>query len=403
MKRNTHAVLLLVFSLLVAAPSYAGAVTDWNAVIADAVTVGRPSPIGLLDVALAHAAVHDAVQAIEGRFEPYHYSDLSKRGLGSPAAAVAAAAHRTLVLLYPDQQPSLDAKYDAYLSANGLAGDPGLEAGEAAAEALFAEHYRPVIAMEPFFGRPETGQWRSSVPMVFPYAAFTKPFTLNRPSQFRPPPPPPLESGPYLRDYEEVKEIGSSVAHPNSQTDVARFWTVNFVTQWNEALRGISEARVSDVGDGARLFALASFAAADALIAVWDSKLHYNFWRPSTAIREGESDGNPKTTGDTGWTAFSADPPYPEYVSGANGLAGAYTGVLQLFFETDELSFSIRTTHPLVANPVHHYSRLSEAAQEVVDARIHLGIHFRFADEEGRRLGARVAHWTFARFLRPLP
>ena len=388
--------------MVLPAPAFAGVVNDWNEVIADAVTIGRPSPIGLLDVALAHAAVHDAVQAIEGRFEPYHYADISKRGLGSPAAAVAAAAHRTLVLLYPGQQASLDVTYSAYLVAHGLAGDPGLEVGEEAAAALHSAHYRPVIAMAPFYGRAETGQWRSTVPMAIPWAAFTKPFTLNRPSQFRPPPPPPLTSGAYLRDYEEVKRIGSSVAHPNPNTDVARFWTVNFVTQWNEALRGIAESRVPDVGDSARLFALANFAAADALIAVWDSKVHYNFWRPSTAILEGESDGNSKTTGDTVWSGLIADPPYSDYVSGANGLGGAYTGVIRLFFGTDELSFSIRTTHPLVANPVRQYSRLSEAAQEVVDARVHLGIHFRFADEEGRRLGERVAHWTFMKFLRPV-
>lgn len=237
--------------------------------------------------------------------------------------------------------------------------------------------------------------------MVFLYAATTEPFALNRPSQFRPPPPPPLTSGAYLRDYEEVKRIGSSVAHPNANTDVARFWNGNFMTQWNDALRGIAESRIQDVGDSARLFALANIAAADALIAVWDSKVHYNLWRPSTAIREGESDGNSKTVGDTGWTGLIADPPYSDYVSGANGLAGAYTGVLQQFFGTDNLSFSIRSTAAGVVQAERQYSRISQAAQEVVEARIHLGIHFRFADEEGRRLGDRVAHWTTAKLLRP--
>ena len=402
MKQRALAATFLTILLLVSAPVQADAVTDWNAVIAGSATSGRPGPVSLFDIALAHAAVHDAVQAIEGRFEPYHYSDVSKRGLGSPDAAVAAAAHRILVLLYPAQAASLDATYNAYLSANGLIDDPGLETGEAAAVALHSGQYRPVIAMAPFFGRAEAGQWRSPVPMVFLYAAITEPFALNRPSQFRPPPPPPLTSGAYLRDYEEVKSIGSSVAHPNGNTDVARFWNGNFVTQWNDALRGIAETRIQDVGDSARLFALANIAAADALIAIWDSKVHYNYWRPSTAIREGESDGNSKTVGDTGWTGLIADPPYSDYVSGANGLAGAYTGVLQQFFTTDELPFSIRSTAAGVVQTERQYSRISQAAQEVVDARVHLGIHFRFADEEGRRLGDRVAHWTFAKVLRPL-
>lgn len=401
MKQRALAVMFLSVSLLVSAPAHGDAVTDWNAVIAGSATSGRPGPVSLFDIALAHAAVHDAVQAIEGRFEPYHYSDASRRGLGTPDAAVAAAAHRILVLLYPAQAASLDATYNAYLAANGLVGDPGLQTGEAAAVALHSGQYRPAITMPPFFGSAETGQWRSPVPMVFLYAATTEPFALNRPSQFRPPPPPPLTSGAYLRDYEEVKRIGSSVAHPNANTDVARFWNGNFMTQWNDALRGIAESRIQDVGDSARLFALANIAAADALIAVWDSKVHYNLWRPSTAIREGESDGNSKTVGDTGWTGLIADPPYSDYVSGANGLAGAYTGVLQQFFGTDNLSFSIRSTAAGVVQTERQYSRISQAAQEVVEARIHLGIHFRFADEEGRRLGDRVAHWTTAKLLRP--
>ncbi len=184
--KRIPAALVLIVSLVVSAPAHARVVTDWNTVIASSATAGRPGPVSLFDIALAHAAVHDAVQAIEGRYEPYHYSDVSKRGLGSPDAAVAAAAHRILVLLYPAQAASLDATYNAYLAANGLIDDPGLEAGEAAAVALHADHYRPIIATAPFIGRVETGQWRSAVPMVFLYAAITEPFALNRPSQSRP-------------------------------------------------------------------------------------------------------------------------------------------------------------------------------------------------------------------------
>ena len=313
------------------------------------------------------------------------------------------------MLLYPSRQALLDAAYDAYIAANGLAGNAGLDAGEAAAAALHANHYKPAVPdnpdfpTAPFFGGTNPGEWRSAAPMAFLFAAFSKPFTLNEVSQFRPEPPPPMTSTRYLREYDEVKAIGSSAAHPNDRTDLARFWSVNFVAQWNEALRQIADAQLTEIGDSARLLALANLAAADTFMAVWESKYHYNFWRPSTAIVEGDNDPNAKTIGDAAWTGLIADPPYPDYVSGANGLTGAFTGMLREFFGTDEMSFSVKTTHPLVAESERHYSRFSEAAQEVVEARILLGIHFRSADEEARTLGNRVAHWVIQKFLRPVP
>ncbi len=404
--------LLVYASLGWSAPVYADAVSDWNAITvryvstgnpdSPVVPVGRAGPPGMLDIALVHAAVHDAVQAIQGRFEPYHYSDPTKLGVGLPAAAVAAAAHRVLVLLYPGQQGSLDALYDGYLLTHGLAGDPGLAVGEAAAMALHTHHYRPLIPLDPFFGVDAPGEWRSPVPMAFLFLAASDPFTLNRPSQFRPQPPPPLNSRDYAREYEEVKALGASTAHPNGQTDLALFWSVNFFAQWNETLRQLADAHLNDVGDSARLFALANISTADAVIAIFDSKYFYNFWRPSSAIQNGEDDGNARTAGDVTWTPLLANPPYPDYVSGANGVTGAFTEALRLFFGTDEMNFSVTTTHPLVANPERFFSSFSQAAQEVVEARILLGIHFRAADEEGRQLGHRVARWVYQKFLRPV-
>jgi hypothetical protein len=396
------AALAICATLAISAPAYADAVNYWNEVTLSAVSAGRPGPPGLFDIALVQAAVHDAVQTIEGRYEPYHFSDPSRQGIGSTDAAVAAASHRTLVLLYPNQKGPLDSTYEAFLLAKELNGDPALATGEAAAVALHSSQRRVEIPMAPFYGREEIGQWRSPVPMAFRYAAYLRPFTLNSPSQFRPAPPPPLTSGRYSRDYDEVRQIGNVHAHPNADTEVARFWSVNFLTQWNEALRQVAGNHLSDEGERARLMALANLAAADALIAIWDSKLHYNLWRPSTAIRQGNDDGNQKTPGDPGWSPLIADPPYPDYVSGANGLTGAFTGMLQHVFGTDDLAFSVRTTSSQVASQERFYTRISQAAQEVVDARILLGIHFRFADEEGRRLGQRVAQWTFTKYLRPV-
>lgn len=253
------------------------------------------------------------------------------------------------------------------------------------------------------------------------FAATTEPFTLEAPDQFRPDGPPSVDSRKYVRDYNEVKTLGAVESHPAvgacpgpRQTDLARFWGGNFVPQWNEAVRNIVIDAQLSTGDSARLMALASLAMADAFIAVWDSKLFFNFWRPVTAVREGDNDNNPHTAGDPDWTPFIQSghfppgfqtPAYPDYVSGANGLTGAITTLLRLYFQTDWFEFEVyKATPPAVpicTNP-RLFRRFSDAAEEVVDARVLLGIHFRFADEDGRRLGARVAAWTFNGFLRPI-
>jgi hypothetical protein len=394
-------IVALTLTLVVSA--HADPVTHWNNIIVTAATAGRSGPPGLLDIALAHAAIHDAVQAIEGRYQPYHYRDGSNLGAGSPAAAVAAAAHGVLVRLYLAQRPAIDAEYAAFVLANGLTGDPGLHIGAAAAQSLYDNHYRPVIPVTPSFGNTDIGQWRSPVPLGFQYLAVSMPFTLNRVDQFRPQPPPPLTSTRYAREYAEVAEVGSAIAHPNIDTDKARFWAGNFVAQWNETMRQLADAHVPEIGERARLFALANLTAADAAMAIWDSKVFYNFWRPITAIAAGDLDGNAKTSVDPAWTSLIASPPYPDYVSGANGLTGAFTGLLRLFFGADAMIFTVKNPAPLVIDKERDYTSFSQAAQEVVDARVLLGIHFRFADEEGRRLGERIAHWTFQKFLRPVP
>jgi hypothetical protein len=190
------------------------------------------------------------------------------------------------------------------------------------------------------------------------------------------------------------------------QTILAYFWTdTNFIAQWHRALRAIVETHVPDIGDRARLFALASLAVADAFITSWESKLHFNFWRPVTAIQEGEFDGNPKTDGDPDWQPLLNTPPYPDYTSGANNLSGAITRTLALFFGTDDFDFTITSNSPNLTDPAtraRNYSNFSQAAEEVVEVRILHGAHFRSADEDARQQGGRVAHWVFHHFLEPV-
>jgi len=204
---------------------------------------------------------------------------------------------------------------------------------------------------------------------------------------------------------DEVKEFGSinSTARTDEQTDLAQFWSSNYLVLLNRLVRDIAGAQVNNIGDSARLFALVELSAADALITAWDSKTYYVFWRPITAIREGNNDGNPRTDGDATWTPLIVSPAYPDHTSGANNFTASVTRALSLFFGTDEFSFSITTTNPgPTALDTRLYSSFSDVQEQVVNARIWEGIHFRFADEAARKQGRHVAQWAFSHSLRPL-
>lgn len=414
--------LVVCTSLAGAVTAHADAVGDWNAITSQAiVTAGpaRPGPSAILDFAVVHAAVYDAVQAIEGRYEPYHV--VIPDASGSPAAATAKAAHDVLVNRFFAQTAALDATYHTYMAAHDLdENDPGVSVGEEAAAGIIALRANdgsfPAV-FPPFTGGTAPGDWRptpsylpgpppSGASMAAPWLAGVTPFTLTSPSQLRAPPPPHLTSGRYTHDYDEVKALGRDVDSDRTpeQTQIGQFWALNFVAQWNLALREIAAAHVDDIADSARLFALANLAAADSVITAWDSKRHYAFdtsWRPVTAIQEGDNDGNPRTDGDTNWKPLINTPNYPDYTSGANNFTASTTGILAFFFGTDNFTFVVRSNNPLASPPTRTYTRFSDAAQDVEDARIYQGIHFRFADAAGRKQGKHVAQWASAHFLRP--
>ena len=241
--------------------------------------------------------------------------------------------------------------------------------------------------------------------MAIPWLGDVRPFTLRRPSQFVAKGPPPLASRRYARDFDEVKSLGRQ--EPDSdrtpdQTDLARFWSDNYVLQWNRALRAIATTYVNTIGDSARLFALANLAAADAIITAWDTKNRFPNWRPITAIQEGDNDGNRRTVGDATWFPFITTPNYPDHSSGANNVSAAFTRALALFFGTEEKIFLVTTAVGAAVKKERMFTRFSDASDEVVVARIYQGIHFRFADEEGQRQGRRVARWAFRHFLQPV-
>jgi hypothetical protein len=414
LKLQTYAAIAMVATLLaIPASARADAVSDWNAIAVQATLTGaRPGPTGVIDIAIVQAAVYDAVQAIEKRYEPY-YVEIPGAS-GSPIAAAAKAAHDVLVSRFPAQTASLDITYQQYLFNNMLAeNDPGVAVGAKAAAGIIAlracDGSFPNPAPAPFIGGTAPGVWRPTLPafapMVAPWLGNVTPFTLTRPSQFRAEPPPSLTSREYARDYDEVKALGAlnNSSRTPAQTDLAHFWNANYPVLWNQVLRDIAGVHVDNISKSARLFALADMAIADAVITSWNSKNYYVSWRPITAIQLGDTDGNPRTAGDPTWLPLIATPAYPDHTSGANCFSSAALRSLQLFFGRDRMTFSVTTTNvgPTIQD-TRTFNRFSDARQEVVDGRIYEGIHFRFADEAARKQGMQVARWAFENFLRPL-
>jgi hypothetical protein len=391
--------------------STSDAVVCWNE-IASEIVLGPQGVPAIISMAKIHGAIHDAVQAYEHRFEPYAIDIAS--GAGSSSAAVAKAARDVLVAVIPAQQGAVDTRYMNFLNLNGLMGNAGISTGAQAAAAMIALRATDGSFPTPaptFFGAAGPGQWRPTTDpatsMAAPWLADVTPFTLNNPAQLRPHGPPHLESGLYARDYQEVRYYGgvNSATTPTlrtqPQTDLAIFYSDNFMMLWQRTLRGIATANVGSLDESARMFALANLSAADAAIGAWDAKKYYNFWRPITAIRNADTDGNAETIADPTWTPFTGTPNYPDYTSGANNLTGSMAGALSNFFGRDKLTFTVESRFQNVIR-TKTYERFSDMCQDVVDVRIYQGIHFRFADEVAFTTGKQAANWVSAHFLRPI-
>ena len=412
---------LLICSLvawLISAPAAAAAdvVADWNIIALTRITAGHPGPAGVIDLAVVQAAVYDAMQAYDRKYHPYALT--IPNATGSPIAAVARAARDTLVARLPASQTALvDIAYMDYFVNNGLAlNDPGVAVGALAAAGVLALRMNdgsfPAPGTFPEFnGASVPGVWRPTptafATMASPWAGAVLPFTIGSTAGFQPEPPPALSSAQYTEAYNEVKAYGSlaSAVRTLPQTQLARFYNDNFLAQWNRALRDVAAAHGLDSPTTARLLALANMATADAFICAWESKKFFAFWRPITAIHEGNTDGNDATAGDSNWTPFLTTPPYPDYTSGANNVTAAMTRTLALFFGTDHVTFTVTSlsTSLQPGDPTSiTYTRFSDAAKDVIDVRILQGIHFRFADTEARSQGRRVANHAFKNVLLPL-
>jgi hypothetical protein len=320
--------------------------------------------------------------------------------------------------LFPAQLAVIDAAYDA-LNANyisqGLmvADDAGATAGAQAAACILKQRLAVDNAKrstpDSFMGGTDPGEWRPTVlvnnqpiAMAAQFLATMTPFGMRDSDQFRTANPPPhLTSGAYAKAYNEVKEKGADDATGHTRTPeetaIARFFSAGPGVYWNRLMSDLVVSQSLNLGDSARMFALVTMATADAIIACWDTKIHYNLWRPVTAIREGDNDDNPETEDNPTWTSFFAAPNYPDYTSGANNVSAATTTILEHLFG-DKVDFTLISNAPGAVPRT--YSRLSDVARDVVDARVFMGIHFRFADTDALRQGTHVANWTWSHFLR---
>ena len=407
--RRLAAVCVFAWASAAGTAAAADAVTHWNDVAATNINAAGRFPAGLVDMAKVHLAIHDAVQAYEHTAEPY-CADIANAS-GSPLAAVAKAARDVLVALLPAaQDATVETAYQAYLAANSLGGNAGIGVGQQAAACIIGlrtgDGSFPANPV-PFVGGTGPGEWRPTTPgttMAAPWLGDVPPFALKASDQLVDVGPPSLTSGRYLHDYNEVKSLGAknSTTRTPAQTELANFYSDNFVLLMERTLRTIAETYGNGLGDSARLLALANVAAADAAINSWNAKVKFNFWRPITAIREGQNDGNDATVGDPNWEPFITTPPYPDFTSGANNLVASMTRTLRLFFRSDRLPFTVESKAAAATQKFRGYQRFSDMASDVIEVRIYQGIHFRSADEAAYHAGVRSADWAVSHILKPL-
>jgi hypothetical protein len=403
-KHPQIASLFVAASLLACATARADAVCDWNAKVGEIIVDAKmgPPPANRA-MAIVHTAVFEAVNAITKRYSAGGLKLEAAPG-ASVDAAIAAANRTALSKLLPSQQAAIDAAYQAALAkiADGAAKTSGIAVGEQAAAAILAARAGDGAAAGETY-RPHTtaGVY---VPTVIPAVTHwpqRKPWLMTSAAQFRPGPPPALTSQLWARDYNEIKAVGgkSSARRTTEQTDMARFWEATLPSIYNGIVRSVADVPGRDVTQNARLFAAVSQATDDALLAVFDAKYHYNFWRPVTAIRNGDFDGNDATERDASWTPFIDTPMHPEFPCAHCTVAGAVGTVLKAEVGTRAMP-TLTTTSYIGKGAARSWTKIDDFMQEVANARVYDGVHFRTSTEVGTAMGKQIGELAVAKFLR---
>jgi hypothetical protein len=390
----------LLSPVLVAAAN----IMEWNEVAIKAAGTARQSPtMNTRTMAMVHAAMFDAINAVQPRFQPFKFTGTAPPNTSADAAS-ATAAHTVLMKLFPEQRASLDEALAASLAKipEGQERNNGAAVGLAAAAALLTWCADDRVGL-PTQYRPLTQPGKyvmTTLPVGDDFGA-SRPWLLTRADQFRPGPPPALTSEVWARDINETRRIGAkaSTVRTPEQTEVATFWTVTGAPSYNGIIRqAVANKKLSDV-ETARVMALAFMAATDSLIAVFDAKYAYEFWRPITALRNGDLHGNPAIARDPGWVPLVDAPLHPEYPCAHCISSAAVAKVLQNELG-DEVSLTM--TSPFLPGVTRKWTRISDYAKEVSNARIWSGVHYRNSAEVGARMGDQIGTYATANYLRPL-
>jgi hypothetical protein len=402
---------IAAFASLTAAmsmPAAADIVTDWcdKASSASYAMTGGPGTGGARLVVMAHVAMFEAVNAIEPRYTPYAAKLAADRSWSKEAAA-SAAAHGVMATLVTDPQKVKE--YDAFHASilatipDGEAKARGIELGRQAAQAIIAARANDG-SDAPNDYRPATSPG-VYVPTMFPVAINwfkAQPFGMKTSDQFRAPPPMALESAQWARDFNEVKRMGAKTgsARTEEQTRIAKFWEFIGPSTYNPLAISVVKAKNLDLVDSARVMALVSIATFDASVAVFDSKYAYNFWRPVTAIRNGDIDRNDATERDARWEPFIPTPMHPEYpCAHCTFQSAAATAMRSVFGDDIPEASLVSSTAPGVTRK---FTKLSGYVEEVVNARIYDGVHYRTSGEVGAEMGKKIGEYAAANYMRPV-
>jgi hypothetical protein len=386
-------------------------VAFWNetAITTVATHAGRAPAVVIVDLAYVHVALYDVAVAIRGGYQPYAVSPETVPAGASLDAAIAAAAYRVLITKFPGDSAYLDARYALALASipNNQAKLDGISIGEQVADGLLvARADDGWNAPVQYIPQPGPGHWQPTppafAPPISPWMAVMRPFTFAEASLFRADPPPALDSALWADDYNETLLFGAanSTVRTQEQTEIGRFYAEHSGLQYSRIFRDFADQQNLDVADRARLFAMLYVTGADALIGCFDSKYFYGFWRPVTAIRAGDSDGNPQTIGDPSWTPLAPTPGHPEYPAAHGCFTAAVAETLSAFFKTKKVTITLTSTVSGSGAP-RTFNSTDDLIREIIDARIFGGMHYRTSVVRGVVLGRKVAHWVFKHCFQP--
>jgi len=406
MVRASRRALLTLFTVSQigwAAICNADVVTDWDAKTIAAAS--SPAPVGEREAAIVNLAMFGAVNSIERRYRPYLVQLDAPQG-ADPEAAAASAAATALAALHPDAAARFKselAEFLGHLRSNPQSVSGGARLGEEVASKLLqARANDGAIAADPYRPNTRPGQYVPTATMVAATWPNVPPFALASASQFRPGPPPALTSREWAADYNEVKNLGSkaSTQRTAQQTETARFWLMTGPTAYHPLAWQVVAARRMSLVDSAHFMAVFAVSLTDAYVAVFDAKYRYEFWRPITAIRNADLDGNAATEIDATWQPIDATPMHPEYPCAHCIVSGAAQTVIESLAGAENLS-GLSLTSPAAPGVTHRWSNLEDFTTEVANARVWAGFHYRTSTRVGTAMGHDVAKYVISHVMQP--